>query len=298
MSFSIGRKNDNTKGKAIAKIIGGENNGKYLYLKSYKKNIKDLPKRVTEQYTNEEYEILDYAIRTGLEPINEIAQDEYYKLLDEFEKLKHKGFTLSSGKIMPIPNYKKQERFYITGSSGSGKTFFSTNLIKEYLKHYKKEGNDVVIISGVEVSEDLEELEPTIINPYDLLTEPLRTDEIANSIILFDDVLSIPDRKVRNNITAIINNLVETNRHSNTTMIIINHLINNHHETRKILNESTSLTFFPKSSAKNNIKKYLKGYEGMSDKMIRKIVNLPGRAVTLYKGGDEYVIYEKGVFMI
>ena len=92
--------------------------------------------------------------------------------------------------------------------------------------------------------------------------------------------------------------MVETNRHTNTTMIIINHLINNHHETRKILNESTSITFFPKSSAKNNIRKYLKTYEGLSDKLIRKIVNLPSRAVTLYKGDNDYVIYEKGVFMI
>jgi len=299
MSFSIGRKNEVNRGVAIARIKGSDDNGKYLYLKTYKRNIKDLPKKITERYTDEEYEILDDAIKTGLEPQDEKAQEEYYKLLDEFEIMKHKGFILKNGgKLMPLLNFNRNERLYVTGSSGSGKTYFSTELIKQYLKHYKN--NNLIIISGVDVNEDLQDLEPSIIDPVDLVQEPLRDDEIRDSIILFDDVLSIPNKLVRNNIIAVINNLMETNRHTNTTLIIINHLINDFHNTRKILNESSSITFFPKSSAKNNIKKYLKTYEGLNDKLIRKIVNLPSRAVSLYKGSElgEYILYERGCFMI
>ncbi len=297
MSFSIGRKGQDSKGIPIAKIIGGNDNGKFLYMKTYKKDLINLPKSITDRFTDEEYEILDNAIKTGIEPIEEREKDAYYKILEEFEKIKHKGFILKSGKLIPLLNFNKEERFYITGSSGSGKTYFATQLVKQYLKRYKNENNDFVLISGVPSSEDINKLEPSVINPYELLEEPLREEEISNAIVLFDDVLSIPNKNVKNNIVAIVNNLVETNRHSNTTMLIINHLINNHHETRKLLNEATSITFFPKSSAKNNIRKYLKTYEGFDDRMIRKIVNLPSRAVTLYKN-PEYILYEKGAFAV
>jgi len=295
--FSIGRKNQNNRGKAIAKIVKGEHNGKYLYMKTFKKDLKDIPKSITDRYSDEEYAILEDALLTGIEPIDDRAKEEYYKLLDEFEKIKHKGFVLSSGKLQPLLDFDKQERFYITGSSGSGKTYYATQLVKQYLKKYKNEDNDFVLISGVPSSEDINELEPSVINPYELLQEPLREDEISNAIVMFDDVLSIPKKDVKNNIVAIVNNLVETNRHSNTTMLIINHLINNHFETRKLLNEATAIVFFPKSSAKNNIRKYLTQYEGFSKELIRKIVNLPSRAVTLYKNPD-FVLYEKGAFAI
>ncbi len=295
--FSIGRKNQNNRGRAIAKIVKGEHNGKYLYMKPFKKDLKDIPKNITDRYSDEEYEILDNAIKTGIEPMEERAKEEYYRLLDEFEKIKHKGFVLGSGKLQPLLDFDRQERFYITGSSGSGKTYYATQLVKQYLKKYKNEDNDFVLISGVPASEDINELEPSVINPYELLNEPLREDEISNAIVMFDDVLSIPKKDVKNNIVAIVNNLVETNRHSNTTMLIINHLINNHFETRKLLNEATAIVFFPKSSAKNNIRKYLTQYEGFSKELIRKIINLPSRAVTLYKNPD-YVLSEKIAFAI
>tara|TARA_R110002153_G_scaffold57757_6_gene158705 strand:- start:2951 stop:3841 length:891 start_codon:yes stop_codon:yes gene_type:complete len=295
--FSIGKKNERNKGNPVAKINGGEFGGKFLYMKPFKKDISMLPKKITERYTDEEYDILDNAIKTGFEPNDERAKEEYYKILNDFEAVKHKGFILKSGKLSPVLNFDKQERFYITGSSGSGKTYYATQLVKQYLSHYKLDNHDFVMISGVPASEDLQDLEPTVINPYELINEPLQEHEIKNAIVLFDDVLSIPKKDVKNNITAIVNNLVETNRHSNTTMLIINHLINNHFETRKLLNEASAIVFFPKSSAKNNIRKYLKQHEGFSDKLIRKIINLPSRSVTLYKN-PEYILYEKGIFSI
>lgn len=289
----------NTKFKKLAKVKGGDQNGKYLVLKPHKYKIDDLPQRFIKTLNPQQIDELSEAIDTQFEPMDDFMKEIYYDSLKEFEKIKHKGIRLSSGKFEPLLDHTRYERFYVAGASGSGKTYYSTKLVEQYLKKHKREDNDFVMVSGVAPSEKLEEMFPNVIDPADVYNEGLPADAIHDSIILFDDVLSIPDRRVKNAVLSSINHLVETNRHSHTTVIVINHLLSSAHETRKLLNEATTIVFFPKASAKHSIVNYLKAYEHMSADMIRRIVNLPTRAVSLYKGIDNpYILFERGAFLL
>lgn len=289
----------NTRYKKLAKIKGGEQNGKYLVLKPYKYKIDDLPKTFVNRLDKNQQDILSEAIDTQFEPMDEYMKEIYYDALKEFEKLKHKGIRLNSGKFEPLLDHTRYERYYVAGASGSGKTYYSTKLVEQYLKKHKKQDNDFVMVSGVAPSEKLEELMPNMVDPSDVYNEGLSEDAIRDSIVMFDDVLSIPEKRVKNAVLGSINHMIETNRHTRTTVIVINHLLSSAHETRKLLNEATTIVFFPKASAKHSIVNYLKAYEHMDSDMIRRIVNLPTRAVSLYKGIDNpYILYDKGAFLL
>jgi len=80
---------------------------------------------------------------------------------------------------------------------------------------------------------------------------------------------------------------------------MINHLLTDGHNTRKILNECTSVVFFPNGSSRYGITKYLQNYENMETELIRRIVNLPSRSVTLVKNHQpNYILHDKGAFFI
>ena len=297
MSFIIANKKSRNQGTPIAIIKGGEDNGKYVFMKEKKYKISDLPKSFLSRLNADAINVLEYALETGIEP-NEPYTELYYEALEVFEKQRLRGFILKSGKLLPLPNFNKHECLYITGASGSGKSYFSSNFIREYLKHYKNEDNDFVLVSGVDEDEVLDKLEPNRISPEELVEKPLEASEVTDNIILFDDVLSHPNRLVKMTAIGTINHLIEVGRHTRSKILVISHLINNGHESRKIINESTSLTFFPKTSAKHNIRTYLERYEGLPKVIIRKIMNLPTRAVTIYRGHPSYVLYDKGIFML
>jgi chromosomal replication initiation ATPase DnaA len=282
-------------GKIIAQVKGGQFDRYYLYMKVVKRKIEDLPDSFLNKLNDEYYELLDYAIHTGLEPEDERVNKLFYDAIELFEKKKTKGFQLGTGKLEVMPNPDVYERLFIAGQSGSGKSYFASQYIKRYLKMNRN--NDFVLVSSVTDDDKLEKLEPQRIEPESLVQQGLGHDEIENNVVLFDDVLSIPNRAVKNAVLNNLNHLIETNRHTQTNVIIINHLLSNHHETRKIINEATSITFFPNTN-KAGIEKYLKTYEGLNSNQIRKIVNLPSRAVTLYRGFNRYIVYDKGAFLI
>ena len=52
---------------------------------------------------------------------------------------------------------------YVVGMSGSGKSYWTTNYVKEYLKKFKK--NKVYLISPISDDKNINSLKPIRINP-------------------------------------------------------------------------------------------------------------------------------------
>lgn len=200
--------------------------------------------------------------------------------------------------LVPLPNPKIREVLYVTGPSGSGKSHYSGNYIKEYLKMKKNQNNDYFVLSSVKSDQVLDKYNPIRI-PIDneLVNDPLTIDDFVDSIIVFDDISTISNKKHSYCVNSIKDDLLEQGRHSNTTMVITSHLMSDYKSTRKILNESTSVTFFPRSGSTYQIKQFLKVYGGLEPWQIKKILKLPSRWITLYKTYPCYIIYEKGVFL-
>ena len=284
----------------IAQIIGGKDNGKYLYFDDVKLSIDDLKQDFVKslQLSKEDRKILDESIREGLEPENEELVDKFYKIVEQIEEQKKKGFVLrSGGKLQPLPNFNRIEKVYISGISGSGKSTFASNFIKEYLKFKKK--NEFFVISNVQEDEVLDKLKPIRIDleDEDSLAET-RADDFFDSIVLFDDTDTISNSLVRRFVQNLRDTLLEEGRHYNATTVAVSHVLCNYMATRKLLNESTSVVFFPKFGSDAHNYRFLKNHCMYSDDIIRRLLNLNSRWVALYRTSPNYVIYEKGVFLL
>jgi len=284
----------------VAQIIGGKDDGKYLYFDDIKLSIGDLKDTFVKslELTKEDRKILDEAIKEGLEPADEELIDKYYKIIEQIEEQKKKGFVLrTGGKLQPLPNFNRIEKVYISGISGSGKSTFAANFIKEYLKIKKK--NEFFVISNVAEDEVLDKLKPIRIDLEDeeALSET-RADDFYDSIVLFDDIDTISNSLVRRFVQNLRDTLLEEGRHYNATTVAVSHVLCNYQATRKLLNEATSVVFFPKFGSDAHNYRFLKNHCMYSDDTIRRLLNLNSRWVALYRTSPNYVLYEKGLFLL
>jgi molybdopterin converting factor small subunit len=241
---------------------------------------------------------LEKAISESLEPEDEELIPKYYKIVEQLEDQKKKGFVLrSGGKLQPLPDFNKIEKIYISGISGSGKSTFASNFVKEYKTAKRK--NEFFVVSNVEEDGVIDKLKPIRIDLEDeeALSE-VRSDDFYDSIILFDDIDTISNGLVRKFVQHLRDDLLECGRHYNTTVVAVSHVLQNYQATRKLLNEATTVVFFPKVGSNNHNYKFLKQHCLYDEDTIRRLLNLNSRWVALYRTHPNYVIYEKGVFLI
>ena len=186
-------------------------------------------------------------------------------------------------KFYLIPNTQANRNiWFITGASGSGKTYKTAQIIREYKKCYPK--NDVYLLSYIEQDSTLDSIkgvERIKLND-DFIDTSLETDDFKNSLVVFDDTDCISEKQMKLKIKDLLLKLLNTGRHFFVSVIYLSHLpygIDN----RGILNEAHSITIFP-SSLGNRSKKYLlDNYLGMNKKQIDAIDDIEGRSITILK---------------
>jgi len=300
MSFTL-TKTKRSGEYPIAKVKGGADNGSYLYLNKHRASLSDIPKSKLDKLnlTETDKAELNDALKSGLEPDDEELTKIFYSFID-YIKEKNCKFTLrTGGKLQPIPAPKVVEKVLISGISGSGKSTFASNYIREYLKQHRD--NNFFIISSVDEDEVLDKLDPERLDYNEIAQDGIDMSELEDSIVLFDDISTIQPKSVRKVVEGVRDHLAEIGRHSRTSIINISHLITNHHESRRILNEAQSVVLFPKSNARA-IKKYLAEYQNFDKDLISRCLNLKSRWFML-KGVPSgvhvpIILYEKGVFCI
>lgn len=201
------------------------------------------------------------------------------------------------GKIIPLPNKQKREVLYISGPSGSGKTHWVAEYIKQYKKIFKN--NDIFFISSISYDKVIDDIKGIIRLSIDenSIDEPFDLEDFQDSLVIFDDCDTIQNKNVRVFIDNLRNFLLEQGRHTNTYMLITAHQLSNYKQTRIVLNEATGYVLFPKSNG-TKLKKFLENYAGLDNKEFSRIKDLPSRWVYLVKSYPNYVIYEKGVYVI
>ncbi|MFM7987297.1 MAG: hypothetical protein ACKPKO_49085, partial [Candidatus Fonsibacter sp.] len=81
-----------------------------------------------------------------------------------------------------------------------------------------------------------------------LHTDPIKVEEFRESACIFDDIDVISDKKIREAVYSIRNQVLEIGRHFNIHCIVTNHLPTSGKDTRRILNEAHTVTYFPHSA--------------------------------------------------
>ena len=95
-----------------------------------------------------------------------------------------------------------------------------------------------------------------------MYTDPIKVDELSESICIFDDIDVISDKKVRDAVYDVLNQVLEIGRHYKIHCVVTNHLPTNGKDTRRILNEAHIVTYFP-HSAGGKIEYMLEEYVGL-----------------------------------
>ena len=97
---------------------------------------------------------------------------------------------------------------------------------------------------------------------------------------------------------GLLNQILEVGRHTKTSCIITNHLPTNGKETRRMLNECHSITYFPSSGSKRQLNNLLEGYIGMDTKDIKKAKKLNSRWITVFKNYPQFIMGEKKIYSL
>ena len=205
-------------------------------------------------------------------PIARIGKKIFY-VTDKTDDVNHSMKELKLTKDMDvfqlIPSDRERDILYITGQSGSGKSWFAKNYINEYKKVHPK--NEVYLFSSIAEDESIDSIKGrkrVDINDPDFIEEDIELDEFKNSLVIMDDTDCIRNKKIKLKIDGILNMILETGRHANISVIFTSHLACAGNDTKRILNEAHSITIFPKSMGNKTLKYLLDRYFGLDQNQI------------------------------
>jgi uncharacterized protein YnzC (UPF0291/DUF896 family) len=204
--------------------------------------------------------------------------------------------------VQIVPN-KKTERsiLYITGSSGSGKSYYTKEYIKQYHLVYPKA--PVYLFSSLSDDPTLDSIK--YLKRIKLNDKFLNTDftieDFENMLVIFDDTDVISNKYMKMKLTEIRNMILETGRHTRTSFIYTSHIANKGNETKTILNEAHSITIFPNTAGARTIKYLLENIFGLDKYQIKKIKQIgttKSRWITITKTYPLIVLHQKGAYTL
>jgi hypothetical protein len=238
-SFAFEKGSD---GVPIAIVRGGETDGDILYL--HMDDFKGKKPRMelsANRYKNELRDVkpmerarllarLEEAREKGLNPDDLIGETTIGKKLYErilYDEANDKAIDLASGsfEILPSPNPKKREVFYIAGASGSGKSYIAKGLGEYYQKLFPE--RSVYLISKLqEDSGTLDKMKPRAkrIDIQSLVDDYPDLDEFKNCMVIFDDYDTFTGAAEKT-VHKLIDDLATMGRHTNTTMLCLSHYL-------------------------------------------------------------------------
>lgn len=207
----------------------------------------------------------------------------------------------SPHQIQPIPNSEGRECYYIAGPSGSGKSTYISKYIELWREMFpNKKKHPIVLFSRVQEDDCLDKFKPLRINiDEELKDDPIDLDELADSLVIFDDVDQINNKnKLKDYVINLRDQILEEGRHKNIYCCTTSHQMTNYKSTRIPLTEASHCVFFPRCGAAHAIKYFLQNYIGLDKTQIQKIMNLPSRWICLKKTYPMLVMHETGAYLL
>lgn len=243
-------------------------------------------------------DIIKRAMKRGIEPLEPELCDAFHRLKDEIKHMNGKRIDILDGKIEPHMDENQREVAYVAAPAGSGKSFYMGLLMKSYNQTHPK--GDIYLFSTVKDDPAFEGIKRMHRVPIEdeIFDNPIDIDEVKNTLCVFDDIDTISDNDTRKEVKKCIANLLETGRHVDCNVGVTSHLINNHNETKTILNESKTITVFPATGSRHAINYCLEKYCGLSKKDIAEIYKLKSRWITVFKHAPMCILSEHCCYVL
>lgn len=178
----------------------------------------------------------------------------------------------------------ERQVLYVTGPSGSGKSYYTRQFIEDYHKKFPK--RPVYVFSSLSECKTLDKikyLKRIKVKEEKFLCSELSAKDFRETLCIFDDCDVISNKLIKKKIFDILNQLLELGRHMHTSVVFTSHNANAGLDTKKILTESHSITIYPRNMGSRPLRYLLGEYLGMDKKEIKKIKKCNGRWVTICK---------------
>lgn len=219
------------------------------------------------------------------------------KIIDEIElpPEERNNFVLQH---LPYKNSARQI-LYISGQSGSGKSYYTLQYAKEYNRMFPK--NEIWLFSLLTQDETLDKLGKVMKRiklDEDFLNSKFCIDDFKDKLIIYDDTEAIRDKYIKEKLNNIADLILTTGRHNNVYMIITSHIITNGFDTKMILTECNSITMFLKTIGARSLDYVLKSYFALDKKQIERIKKLKTRWITICRTYPILIIYEYGCYVL
>ena len=222
-------------------------------------------------------------------------EDHMEILRREYDKKNRYEYRTDSETLCVYPA-KGSERVFVAGKSGSGKSTFTAQYIREYTEMYPK--RNVFLISTHE-EEKAYKILPINQIPLDetFLTSPPTLTNLQQSLVVFDDTDNLQDKSLQHAVQSLNNDLLANGRKYEIHVITLAHQLMDYSRSRTLLNEANRVVFFNGGSA-YHVQRYLKVYAGLQPKQIRRILDSRSRWTCMGLTIPNYVITEHEVYVL
>jgi len=186
--------------------------------------------------------------------------------------------------LIPNPNPRQRDVYYVAGPSGSGKSHIAKGVAEAYRKLFPD--REVYLVSKLAEDSTLDSMKggkPKRINIQSLLDDPFDIEEARDSLVIVDDIDALPRDQLKA-VHTLIDDIAITGRHSNTSMLFLTHHLTNYKATRLILNETHHYIVYPQTTSKHGLQYLLRSHAGVDDAYIREMRRCGSRWVCISKG--------------
>jgi hypothetical protein len=203
-------------------------------------------------------------------------------------------------KFQQIPNKNtEREVLYISAMSGSGKSYYCAEYVKQYKKSFPK--RDIFLFSSIDDDKCLDSIKGIKrikIKSVDFMNMALEAKDFENSCCIFDDVDVLTDKHIKKKVFSILDSLLQTGRHFGATVIFTSHNACSGLQTKVILNEATSITIFPSTSGNKALNYLCDTYIGLDKKQISSLKKIKGRFMTFIRAYPRCIFTEQTAYLI
>lgn len=219
---------------------------------------------------------LDIDIVSDEVPSNKYSRHVYNDVKNDLAYSSGRVYDEPDANITVIPRNDpcNNDRIYISGQSGSGKSTWAATYALNYI--IEKPGNDVVLLSVKDYDPAFKRI-PGLIKPkidrqfVRSLDQPNSLDNYKNSFIIFDDFEAIDDNKLLNSIIKFKDKCFKLGRAKDITICSIQHKTLGGWQSMVDLNEQNVLVFFPNSNL-NETKNLLRRYCSLSPNQVTNVL--------------------------
>lgn len=198
----------------------------------------------------------------------------------------------------PIPIIKHNElnaiSYFIAGTSGSGKSYYTAKLVNNILTQPRFENGHIFLISGQTKPDPAYEDNIKSYFKLDMEHEDfysLTYNDFENCIVIFDDTTSLGNRGREQFVFNLQKSLSENARKNNIALINISHQSRDFVKTKYIIHEATNYVLFP-SSSWNDSRKFLKSYMDYDEDELKEVKKLSRhtRGICIHKSNPQYIL--------